>query len=81
MNSRDPPSKILLVIITQLSRAFPLTNDLLYEEFKHFGKIRKILIFERGKANKAFIEFFHVKDAVEARNTMLGKQLSNSGAR
>lgn len=30
MNSRDPPSKILLLIITYLPPTYPLTNDSLY---------------------------------------------------
>lgn len=57
-NSRDPPSKILLLVITQLPPTFPLTNDFLHETFKGYGEIKKILIFERGKANKAFVEYY-----------------------
>lgn len=64
MNSRDPPSRILLLIITYLPPSFPLTNDYLFETFKHYGEIKKILIFERGKTNKAFVEYHDVKHAI-----------------
>lgn len=75
-NSRDPPSKILLLVMTQLSPTFPLSNELLYEQFSKFGEIKKILIFERGKANKAFVEYYNIKDAIEARKEKLGKYLA-----
>ncbi|CAD8091965.1 unnamed protein product [Paramecium sonneborni] len=74
--SRDPPSKILLLVITQLSPTFPLCNDLLFEQFNKYGEIKKILIFERGKANKAFVEYYDVKHAIEARKDKLGKYLA-----
>ena len=73
MNSRDPPSKILLLIITHLSPTYPLTNELLFDMFHNYGEIKKILIFERGKANKAFIEYYDIRHAIEARKDMLGK--------
>ncbi|KAM3129742.1 hypothetical protein pb186bvf_018133 [Paramecium bursaria] len=76
MNSRDPPSRILLLIITQLPPTFPLNNDLLFEVFKGYGDIKKILIFERGKSNKAFVEYLRKEDATSARKEMQGKLLS-----
>jgi hypothetical protein len=60
MNSKDPPSKILLIIITHLPPTFPLTNDYIHSIFAKYGDIRKILIFERGKANKCFIEYLSI---------------------
>ncbi|CAD8165823.1 unnamed protein product [Paramecium octaurelia] len=75
-NSRDPPSKILLLVITQLSPTFPLCNDLLFEQFGKYGDIKKILIFERGKANKAFVEYYDIKHAIEARKDKIGKYLA-----
>ncbi|CAD8098541.1 unnamed protein product [Paramecium sonneborni] len=75
-NSRDPPSKILLLVITQLSPTFPLCNDLLFEQFTKYGDIKKILIFERGKANKAFVEYYDIKNAIEARKDKIGKYLA-----
>ncbi|CAK76924.1 unnamed protein product (macronuclear) [Paramecium tetraurelia] len=75
-NSRDPPSKILLLVMTQLSPTFPLSNELLFEQFSKYGDIKKILIFERGKANKAFVEYYDVKHAIEARKDKLGKYLA-----
>lgn len=54
-NSRDPPNKILLLILP--SSTYSLTNDCLHKKFCDFGEIKKILIFERGKTNKAFMEF------------------------
>lgn len=79
MYSRDPPSKILLLIITQLSPTFPLTNDYLFSLFSKFGEIKKILIFERGKANKAFIEYLEVRCAIAARKEMIGKFIAPNG--
>lgn len=76
MNTRDPPSKILLLIMTYLPPQFPLTNDYLFETFKHYGDIKKILIFERGKTNKAFVEYSDVKHAIQARRNMIGKSLT-----
>ncbi|CAD8099158.1 unnamed protein product [Paramecium sonneborni] len=75
-NSRDPPSKILLLVITQLSPTFPLCNDLLFEQFGKYGEVKKILIFERGKANKAFVEYYDIKNAIEARKDKIGKYLA-----
>ena len=63
MNSKDPPSKILLLIITQLPPSFPLTNDYLHSVFSKYGDIKKILIFERGKANKCFVEYLSIQSA------------------
>lgn len=56
--ARDPPSPILLLILTSLPHSFPLTNEYLFSKFTDFGEIKKILIFERGKTNKAFVEFY-----------------------
>ncbi|CAD8136081.1 unnamed protein product [Paramecium octaurelia] len=81
MNSRDPPSKILLLIITYLPPSFPLTNDYLFETFKQYGEIKKILIFERGKTNKAFIEYYDIKHAIQARRDMMGKSITIQGGR
>ncbi|CAD8085504.1 unnamed protein product [Paramecium primaurelia] len=81
MNSRDPPSKILLLIITYLPQSFPLTNDFLFETFKQYGEVKKILIFERGKTNKAFVEYHEVKQAILARRNMIGKSLTPQGGR
>jgi len=77
MNSRDAPSHILLVLISHLSSSFPLTNDLLYEEFNPHGDVVRILIFERGNINKAFIEFSSVTHATKARQAMTGHWLSD----
>lgn len=66
-SSRDPPSNILLLLITHLPPTFPLTNDFLFSTFQSFGPIKKILIFERGKCNKAFVEFTNKKSAIKAR--------------
>jgi hypothetical protein len=38
--------------------------------------VKKILIFERGKANKAFVEFEDIKSAIAARKGMLGKYIA-----
>lgn len=81
MNSRDPPSRILLVIITYLPPSFPLTNDYLLELFSPFGDIKKILIFERGKANKCFVEFHDLKHSMAARSNLLGKSLIYGGGK
>ncbi|CAD8094439.1 unnamed protein product [Paramecium sonneborni] len=81
MNSRDPPSKILLLIITYLPHSFPLTNDFLFETFKQYGEVKKILIFERGKTNKAFVEYNEVKQAISARRNMIGKSLTPQGGK
>ncbi|CAD8140035.1 unnamed protein product [Paramecium octaurelia] len=81
MNSRDPPSKILLLIISYLPPSFPLTNDYLFNMFKSYGDINKILIFERGKTNKAFVEYLNVKHAILARRNMMGKQISPEGGK
>lgn len=81
MNSRDPPSRILLLIITHLPTQFPLTNDYLHEIFSSYGDIKKILIFERGKANKSFVEFHDIKSAIAARKGMLGKNLAYCGGK
>ncbi|CAK89130.1 unnamed protein product (macronuclear) [Paramecium tetraurelia] len=81
MIPRDPPSKILLLIITYLPQSFSLTNDFLFETFKQYGEVKKILIFERGKTNKAFVEYNEVKHAISARRNMIGKSLTPQGGR
>lgn len=52
-----------------------MCNDLLFEQFAKYGDIKKILIFERGKANKAFVEYYDIKHAIEARKDKIGKYL------
>ncbi|CAD8107648.1 unnamed protein product [Paramecium sonneborni] len=71
-NSRDPPNRILLLILNQLPSTFPLNNQFIHQKFNDFGDINKILIFERGKTTKAFVEFHELKSAIQARRQLNG---------
>lgn len=72
----DPPSRILLLLITNLPHQFPLTNQYLHELFEPYGELLKILIFERGKTNKVFVEYVEVKSAIKARDKLNFKSVT-----
>ncbi|CAD8193136.1 unnamed protein product [Paramecium pentaurelia] len=74
-NSRDPPNQILLLILNSLPSSFPLNNQFLHEKFNQYGDINKILIFERGKTTKAFVEFHELKSAIQARRQLNGSNI------
>ena len=45
--------------------ALELTNEAVYERFRVFGNIVRLLIFERGEVTKLFVEFGEVEQAAE----------------
>ncbi|CAK57678.1 unnamed protein product (macronuclear) [Paramecium tetraurelia] len=71
-NSRDPPNKILLLILNSLPSSFTLNNQFIHQKFNQFGDINKILIFEKGKTTKAFVEFHELNSAIQAKKQLNG---------
>lgn len=59
----------------------PITHDLLYNVFSACGKILRILIFEKVKVWKAFVEFSSTEEAIEAKRNLNDFQLFNDGTR
>ena len=53
------PSKVLLVCVYD-TLVLDINNDIIYDKFKGFGNIVKILIFEKSEVTKFFIEFGNV---------------------
>ena len=77
----DPPSRILLLVITQLPPSVALNNNRLHQMFSQFGTVKKILIFERGKVNKAFVEYLDIQNASCARAALNFKYLAYGAGR
>ena len=61
-----PPSPVLLVCIYNNTGKI-ITHDYFYENFSPFGEIVKILIFEKAKVWKTFVEFRNVEQAEHAK--------------
>lgn len=57
----NKPTKVLLVCIYNISGNI-VTHDIYYKLFSNFGEVKKILIFEKSKVWKSFVEL----DSIEA---------------
>lgn len=66
-NLNQEPSKVILICVYD-TIALELTNEVIYERFRVFGNIVRLLIFERGEVTKMFIEFGEVEQAVEVNS-------------
>jgi len=58
-----------------------ITHELLHTVFSTYGKILRILIFEKSKKWKAFVEYDNVEHAIEARRNLDEFLLFNDGTR
>lgn len=76
---KDEPSKVLLVCIYD-TVALDITNDIVYEKFKPFGAIVKLLIFEKSEVTKLFIEYAEIQQAENVRKPSFRLNLSSRGA-
>ena len=45
-----------------------VNHEILYDIFIKYGEIKKILIFEKTKIIKSFVEFTYKDDAIKAYN-------------
>lgn len=63
-SDRQEPSKVLLVCVYD-TLIIDITNEMIYEKFKRFGSIIKLLIFEKGEVTKFFIEYSDLEQAVK----------------
>lgn len=50
----EKPSRVLLVCVYD-TIVFEISNDIIKGKFEKFGKITKLLIFEKGEVTKFFI--------------------------
>jgi len=71
---------VILVCINNNS-GIVITNDFLYAIFSPYGKVLRILIFEKVKIWKAFIEYSTVESAIEAKKHLNNFLLLNDGTR
>mmetsp|Transcript_917 Transcript_917/g.822 ORF Transcript_917/g.822 Transcript_917/m.822 type:complete len:114 (-) Transcript_917:961-1302(-) len=58
-----------------------ITHDLLHTVFSSYGNILRILIFEKMKVWKAFIEYDNIDSALEAKRNLDDFLLFNDGSR
>lgn len=57
---------------------FQLTNDLVYSKFSPYGRVSKVLIFERSEVTKLFVEFESLEDSETAKGKLDGTMLHNN---
>jgi len=58
-----------------------ITHDLLYNIFSQYGKVQKILIFEKVKVWKAFVEFSTLESAFDAKRNLNDFMIFSDGTR
>lgn len=71
---------VILVCIYNKNNTL-ITHDQLYNVFSACGKILRILIFEKVKVWKAFVEFSSTEEAVEAKRNLNEFILLNDGTK
>lgn len=71
---------VILVCIHNVNNT-PITHDVLHTIFSEYGQIYRILIFEKTKKWKAFIEFSDSQSALAARERLDDFLLYNDGTR
>ncbi|CAD8099377.1 unnamed protein product [Paramecium primaurelia] len=74
MISENEQTKVLLVIV-QNPQSIILPHSLFYRYFSNFGDVDKILIFEKGKLWKCFIEMATLQQAKLSQQQLNGCQL------
>ncbi|CAD8114321.1 unnamed protein product [Paramecium sonneborni] len=74
MISENDSTKVLLVIV-QNPQSIILPHSLFYRYFSNFGEVNKILIFEKGKLWKCFIEMATLQQARFSQQQLNGCQL------
>lgn len=55
----------MLLVCVYDTVALEMTNEVIYDRFRVFGNIVRLLIFDRGEVTKLFVEFGEVEQAVE----------------
>ncbi|CAK92088.1 unnamed protein product (macronuclear) [Paramecium tetraurelia] len=74
MISENESTRVLLVIV-QNPQSIILPHSLFYRYFSNFGEVNKILIFEKGKQWKCFIEMATLQQARFSQQQLNGCQL------
>ncbi|CAD8187935.1 unnamed protein product [Paramecium pentaurelia] len=74
MISENESTRVLLVIV-QNPQSIILPHSLFYRYFSNFGEVNKILIFEKGKLWKCFIEMGTLQQARFSQQQLNGCQL------
>ncbi|CAD8123614.1 unnamed protein product [Paramecium sonneborni] len=74
MISENESTRVLLVIV-QNPQSIILAHSLFYRYFQNYGEVNKILIFEKGKLWKCFIEMGSVQQAKISQQQLNGCQL------
>lgn len=62
----EKPSKVLLVCVYD-TIVFEISNEIIRAKFEKYGKITKLLIFEKGEVTKFFIEYDEIDSAMKVR--------------
>ncbi|CAK68164.1 unnamed protein product (macronuclear) [Paramecium tetraurelia] len=74
MISENESTRVLLVIV-QNPQSIILPHSLFYRYFSNYGEVNKILIFEKGKLWKCFIEMATLQQAKISQQQLNGCQL------
>ncbi|CAD8122961.1 unnamed protein product [Paramecium sonneborni] len=74
MISENESTRVLLVIV-QNPQSIILPHSLFYRYFSNYGEVNKILIFEKGKLWKCFIEMASLQQAKISQQQLNGCQL------
>ncbi len=64
------PSKVLLVCIYD-TIALDITNEIVYDKFKTYGNIVRLLIFEKHEVTKLFVEYGELQHAINVTMRLL----------
>lgn len=71
-------STVLLIIIPNPSSTL-LTHSVFYRMFSQYGDVEKILIFEKSRIWKAFVEMASEEGALLAQEGLNGTTLQDGG--
>ena len=69
-------TSVLRVVVDQL--LYPVTLDNFYQLFSRYGKVTKIVSFQKNASLQALIQFESVSHAVQARNVLDGTPMFGS---
>ena len=79
-NTNEHTTRVLLVCVYNKSGNL-ITHDVFYRLFSKFGEVRKVLIFEKSKVWKTFVEMESAEVAVEAKLRLNNHMLFEDGSR
>jgi len=79
--SSETKNSCVILVCIQNNSGVNITHDLLHTIFSPYGKILRILIFEKLKIWKAFVEYSTVDAAMNAKQNLNNFMIFNDGSR